>query len=80
MIIRGLLKNITKRQNIYTIQNNSENGKNPQVHDEKYQKCPDNHIVNNAHNIFGTFSFDRLDLTPNLNDFFSKSFIFDTRF
>ena len=33
----GLLKNITKRQNIYTIQNNSENGKSSQAHRPKIE-------------------------------------------
>ena len=53
-IFTSLLKNITKQQNIYTVYNNSENGKNSQIHIKKYQKCPVNHVVNDARNIFST--------------------------
>ena len=64
IIIRGLLK---KYKETTKYLHNSKNGKSPQVHHEKYQKCP----VNNARNIFGTRLFrfgyclvhDCLDLT-----------------
>ena len=56
-----LLKHISKRQNIYTVQNNSKNEKHLQVYHEKYKKCPVNYTVNNARVIY--LVHDHLDLT-----------------
>ena len=63
----GLLKNITNQQNIYTQENNFENGKNPQAHNEKSKKCPAINwhperliYLGNVHVIY--LENDRLDL------------------